>query len=67
MNIADDVYRNQVIELTPEEKVLVKEKMLEAKFSQSEIERIQMNIRKGKINQTDLPELLEWIEKGPKK
>ena len=67
MNIADDVYRNQVVELTPEEKVLIKEKMLEGKFSQSEIERIQMNVRKGKITQTDLPELLEWIEKGPKK
>ncbi len=67
MNIADDVYRNQVVDLTPEEKVLIKEKMLEAKFSESEIQRIELNVRKGVITQTDLPELLEWIEKGPKK
>jgi len=67
MNIADDVYRNQMVELTPEEKVLIKEKMIESKFSKSEIERIEMNVRKGKITQVELPELLQWIEHGPKK
>ncbi len=67
MNIADDVYRNQLVDLTEEQKVLVKEKMLEAKHPESEIKRIEMNIRKGKITQVELPELLEWIEKGPQK
>ena len=68
MNIADDVYGKQVVDITPEEKVLVKEKMLEAQFPESEIERIQLNIRKGIITQKELPELLEWIEKdSPKK
>tara|TARA_R110002020_G_scaffold123413_1_gene279820 strand:+ start:1477 stop:2109 length:633 start_codon:yes stop_codon:yes gene_type:complete len=67
MNIADDVYRNQIIDLKEEDIVLVKEKMIEAGFDDNEINRIQVNAKKGKITKLDLDNLLKWIKEGPNK
>lgn len=67
MNIADDVYRNQIVDLKEEDIVLVKEKMIEAGFDDNEINRIQVNAKKGKITKLDLDNLLKWIKEGPNK
>ena len=67
MNIADDVYRNQIIDLKEEDIILIKEKMIEAKFDENEINRIQVNAKKGKITKLDLNNLLKWIKQGPNK
>ena len=66
MNIADDVYRNQVVDLDEKEKMLVNEKMLDAGFTTKEIERIQLNINKGKVNRKNVNELYEWITEQKK-
>lgn len=66
MNIADDVYKNQVVDLDEKEKMLVNEKMLDAGFPTKEIERIQLNINKGKVNKTNVNELYEWITEQKK-
>ena len=62
LNISDDVYNNQIVDLSDEEKVLIKEKMLEAGFPESEMNRIDLNVKKGKITQLNLEDLLNWIE-----
>ena len=67
MNIADDVYRNQVVDLDEEEKMLVNEKMLKAGFDSKEISRIQLNITKGKVTKLNVEELYKWIENKNKK
>lgn len=66
MNIADDVYKNQVVDLDEKEKMLVNEKMLDAGFTSKEISRIQLNINKGKVNRTNVNELYEWIKEQKK-
>ena len=62
MNIADDVYRNQVVDLDEEEKMLINEKMLKAGFDSKEIDRIKLNITKGKVTKINIEELYKWIE-----
>ena len=66
MNIADDVYKNQVVDLDEKEKMMVNEKMLDAGFTSKEISRIQLNINKGKVNRTNVTELYEWIKEQKK-
>ena len=66
MNIADDVYRNQVINLDEEEKMLVNAKMIKAGFDTKEIDRISLNINKGKVNKLNLEELYQWIDTANK-
>ena len=67
MNIADDVYRNQVIDLDEKDKMLINEKMLKAGFDSKEISRIQLNITKGKVTKTNVDELYSWIDKSNNK
>ena len=67
MNIADDVYRNQVVDLDEQEKMLINEKMLKAGFDSKEIDRIKLNITKGKVTKTNVEELYKWIENKNKK
>ena len=62
MNIADDVYRNQVVDLDEKDKMLINEKMLKAGFDSKEISRIQLNITKGKVTKTNVDELYNWID-----
>ena len=62
MNIADDVYRNQVVDLDENEKMLINEKMLKAGFDSKEISRIQLNIRKGKVTKLNVDDLYNWID-----
>ena len=66
MNIADDVYKNQVVDLDEKEKMIINEKMLDAGFTSKEISRIQLNINKGKVNRTNVTELYEWIKEQKK-
>jgi hypothetical protein len=61
LNIADDVYRNQVVDLDESEKMLINEKMLLAGFDAKEIARIGLNITKGKVTQLNVDDLYKWI------
>ena len=62
LNIADDVYRNQVVDLDENEKMLINEKMLKAGFDSKEIARIGLNITKGKVTQLNVDDLYKWID-----
>jgi hypothetical protein len=62
LNIADDVYRNQVVDLDESEKMLINEKMLLAGFDAKEIARIGLNITKGKVTQLNVDDLYKWID-----
>jgi|TARA_R110000824_G_scaffold248026_2_gene437125 hypothetical protein len=66
MNIADDVYRNQVVDLDENDKMMINEKMLKAGFDSKEIARIGLNITKGKVNQLNVDDLYKWIDEQSK-
>ena len=66
MNIADDVYRNQMIDLDENDKMMINEKMLKAGFDSKEIARIGLNVTKGKVNQLNVDELYKWIDEQSK-